>query len=109
MEQLDEGRRLGGDNSILHNSLQRAYHGKGLRQEALDATRLQFERSGDSEAVAALGRGYEAGGYEQAMRSVTEARAARAETSYVESRTIAKLCMRAGDEGRALDWLEKGV
>ena len=109
LEQLDEARRLGASNFVLHYGLQNAYWGKRLKQRALIEEREWFEALGASGVAAALDRGYEAGGYEQAMRSAAQALAARAETTYVEPRTIAHIFMKGGDKGRALDWLEEGV
>jgi TolB-like protein len=84
--------------------LRSCYHQKGMYEESLALTRKIFITEGDDDLLEALDRGYDQGGYKEAMRQVAEALAARSNRAY--SLGIAKFYTYAGEKDRALDWLE---
>ncbi len=63
---------------------------------------------GEDEVEEALDRGYAQGGYQGAMRRAAETLAARSRTTFVPPLGVARLYIFAGDNDRALEWLEKG-
>jgi hypothetical protein len=62
---------------------------------------------GDGEVVEALDAGWAKGGYRGAMRLAGQKLAARSERSHVSSVRVARVFAHAGENGRALDFLEK--
>ena len=86
------------------SGLRNCFHQKGMYEEALDATRKLFNARGDHDLVEAIERGNEEGGYHIAMRLAAEALVARSNRAY--SLGIATLYTFAGENDRALDWLE---
>ena len=63
---------------------------------------------GDHEVEEALDRGYAQGGYQGAMRRAAETLVARSKITFVPPFPIARLYAVAGENDRALEWLEKG-
>jgi tetratricopeptide (TPR) repeat protein len=92
---------------VALSTLRSAYHVKHMDKEALEVWKVSYAARGDEEAVEALARGFEAGGYGGALRSVAEMLAARSKTSYVSPWQIGTLFTRAGQNDEALDWLER--
>ena len=92
---------------VALSTLRSALHMKHMTKEALEVWKASYAARGDEEAVEALARGFEAGGYSGALRSVAEMLAARSKTSYVSPWQIGTLFTRAGKKDEALDWLEK--
>jgi len=92
--------------NVARTALQYAFIAKGMRDEQLA---LQRERiAHDPERVAAFERGLAEGGYEGAQRGIADVLAAR----YLDSGRghavgIALRYFDAGDNDRAIDWLEK--
>jgi adenylate cyclase len=78
----------------------------GRHEDALRMWRASYGALGDEEAVAALTRGYRAGGYNEALRAVADTFVVRAQSRYVTPWQIATLYTRAGEGGLALDYLE---
>ena len=82
--------------------------GKGMDQEAMSTIKEYLKVYGIADADALMDEGFAEGGYRGAMRRAGEAlgeRAARGEASPTD---VVWLYLCAGDESRALDWLEKG-
>jgi len=75
--------------------------------DALVAEKARWAARGDREIEEALTRGYAKGGYRGAMRQEADVLAARSRVARIQSITVAKLYVRAGQTDRALDWLEK--
>ncbi len=85
------------------------FHEKGMYEEALAEAKKYFDLLGHSEVAEALDRGYAQGGYRGAMRIGAETLAARSGTTFVRPVAIARLYARAGENDRALEWLERAV
>jgi eukaryotic-like serine/threonine-protein kinase len=100
---------LRADLSISYVCMQRAYMAKGMRDELLADQRLRISR--DPERVAAFNKGLAEGGYEGAQRAIADVLAARFERTQDPSSVslwgIALRYLDAGDNERALSWLQK--
>ncbi len=99
---------------IVTSTLRTTYHLLGRYEEAMEMWRTSYRAAGDTEALAALDRGYDSGGYEAALKAVAElfvARAqtyaTRADTEFVTPWQIATLYTRAGEKELALEYLER--
>ena len=95
------------NNLQVLGTLKTTYHLKGMYEEALDIWRKSFALKGDQEALEALERGYEEGGYSGALSSVAEKMIERSRTTFVTPWQIATLYTRAEKNEEALIWLEK--
>jgi eukaryotic-like serine/threonine-protein kinase len=95
------------DFSSVHMGLWCAYHKKEMDGEALQEAKRFFSALHDSEAVDVLEKGYSAGGYRMAVKCAADVLAARSSSTHVSSVRIARLYAHAGENGQALDWLEK--
>jgi TolB-like protein/cytochrome c-type biogenesis protein CcmH/NrfG len=85
-----------------------ALHYAGRFEQALDAEReLAAAGRGDPELAAALDAGYAENGYRGAMRRAADLLATRESTDYVAPNRVARYYFRAGEDGLALDWLER--
>jgi serine/threonine-protein kinase len=97
------------DLSISYVCMQRAYMAKGMRDELLADQRLRISR--DPERVAAFNKGLAEGGYEGAQRAIADVLAARFErtqgTTSVSLWGIALRYLDAGDNDRAMNWLQR--
>jgi TolB-like protein/tRNA A-37 threonylcarbamoyl transferase component Bud32/Tfp pilus assembly protein PilF len=92
---------------VALSTLRSAFHMKHMYKEALEVWKASYAARGDQEAVEALARGFEEGGYSGALGRVAETLAARSKTTYVSPWQIGTLYTRAGKNDEALDWLEK--
>jgi serine/threonine-protein kinase len=92
---------------LAHEGLWVTFHQKQMHEEALAEAKKYFEVLDDREAAQALERGYKEAGYSGAMSLVAEKLSERSEQIYVQSSQIARLYDFAGDNGRAVEWLEK--
>ena len=79
-----------------------------MYEEALAEAKKYYAALGDHESAQALDLGYAQGGYQEAMRRAAETLAARSRTTFVPPLDVATLYTYAGDNNRALEWLEKG-
>ena len=84
-----------------------AYFRKGLYDDALRAARDYFVAAGDGEFVDALGTGRGQAAYRAAMLRTGEAMAARSTRRHIPAIRIARMFAHAGDNDRALQWLER--
>jgi hypothetical protein len=66
-----------------------------------------YELSGDAEMVEALERGNLRPGYPGAMREAAQILVRRARTRFVAGSQVALLFVHAGENERAMEWLEK--
>jgi serine/threonine-protein kinase len=105
IDRLEEVLRTSPRDPIALSTLRTAYHMTGRHEQAMDIWRRSYE--GDPARLAALERGWEAGGYSGALRAAAEALEAQSETSFVTPWQIGTLYTRAGDAQRALDYLER--
>lgn len=78
-----------------------------MYEEALDAQRSYFASIGHREGEEALTRGYAEGGYRGAMRRAADTLAARSLRTHTGAKIAASLYARAGENERALEWLER--
>jgi serine/threonine-protein kinase len=92
---------------VALNGLVVAYHHKGLYKEELETERSRQALRNDRAVVAALDAGYAEAGYRGAMRRVADTLAARARSGGVGWLQVAGLYVRAGDDGQALQWIER--
>ena len=94
--------------TFAQTGLWNVFHLKQMYAEALEVAKAYFSALGDHEVEEALDRGYAQGGYQGAMRRAAETLAARSRTTFVPPLGVARLYRYAGDNDRALEWLEKG-
>jgi len=85
-----------------------AFHHKQMYEEALAATKAQYAAIGFREGEEALTRGFEEAGYTGAMNSAADTWAEISRVTYIMPFLIAQLYALAGNNDRALDWLERG-
>lgn len=83
-------------------------HSERRFDEALAAAKADFQISwGDDEIVEILERGYQNGGYREAMKLVAETLERRSETVYVSAIDVAVLYSHADLAEKSLEWLER--
>jgi serine/threonine-protein kinase len=95
------------DYSSAHMGLWGAFYKKGLDQEALAEAKKFFGVLGDREVVEALDHGRAEAGYRGAMKRAGDTLAARSRRSHVPAIRIARVYAHAGENERALEWLEQ--
>lgn len=105
--QLRKTLRMESNFPAAHMGLWGAFYQKGMYEEALVEAKKFFTLLGDNEVAEALARGHAAAGYSRAMRLAAETLAARSSQTHVPGIRIARLYAHAGENGRALEWLEK--
>jgi TolB-like protein/Tfp pilus assembly protein PilF len=105
--QLDQSLLAEPGFASAHMGLWGAYACKGMYPEALDEARKFFAVLDDNEVAEVLGRGYSGSDYHKAMHAGAAALAGRAHHSFVSSVRIARLYAQAGENRKAIDWLEK--
>jgi len=93
--------------SSAHLGLWAAYYKKGMDKEAVQEAVQFFAAIPDQEAVRALQEGYREAGYRRAMKRAADTLAARSERVHVPAVRVARLYAHAGENERALYWLEK--
>jgi TolB-like protein/Tfp pilus assembly protein PilF len=100
---------LGADPSFssAHMGLWGAFCRKGMPEDALVEAREFFAVLGDHEVEDALRRGYAEGGYSRAMHLGAEMLAERSRNCHVPSVRIARLYVHAGENDRAMEWLQR--
>jgi serine/threonine protein kinase/Tfp pilus assembly protein PilF len=85
-----------------------AYYLKGMLAEAYETNRMFYSAMGMQEGVQALTAGFEDGGYTGAKKKLAELWEQISQVAYVMPYYIAEAYITAGDNARALHWLEKG-
>jgi len=93
------------DAPIAKQALNSALVAKQVYSEALE---LDRQNARDQEIKDALDRGYAEGGYPGSRRALAEAQAARFRPGRGGATAIARNYIAAGDNDRAIEWLEKG-
>jgi eukaryotic-like serine/threonine-protein kinase len=91
---------------LVHRYLWTASHNRGRLDRALEAARRFLELLGHADVADAMQRGYEAGGYDRAMKVGADMLAERFGTTYVQPSEVARLYAYAGDADRAFAWLD---
>jgi serine/threonine protein kinase len=92
---------------LAHEGLWVAFHQKQMDEEALAEAKKYFNVQGDREVAEALEHGYAEAGYPGAMSLAAEKLSERSEQTYVQPSQLARLYDFAGDNDRALEWLEQ--
>jgi len=95
------------DFTLTHGFLWDALHRKGLFGEAIAEARTFYTGRGDDETADALARAYTDGGYRHAMRVAADMMASRFSNRYVHPTAVARLYVYAGENDKAIEWLEK--
>jgi Tfp pilus assembly protein PilF len=95
------------DYSSAHLGLWGAYYKKGMLKEALAEAKRFFAVIHEDEVVKALDRGDAEGGYKSAMKRAAEVMAERSQHTHIPAIRVARLYAHAGDNDRAMQWLEK--
>jgi len=93
--------------SSAHLGLWGAFYRNGRHDDALAEAAKFFAVLGDHEVEGALRRGFEHGGYSRAMCLGAELLAKRCRSCHVPSVRIARLYAHAGENDRAMEWLER--
>jgi TolB-like protein/tetratricopeptide (TPR) repeat protein len=94
------------DMRVPFSVMQYVYMVKGMRDEQLADQRLRI--ANDPERIAAFERGLAEGGYEGAQRGIADVLAARyAKSQYHNAPGVALRYLDAGDNDRAIEWLQK--
>jgi len=109
-EAIDQMRKVAQaepDLSSVHLGLWGAYFKKGADDKALAEAKRFFSILGDSEVVKALDAGWVQGGYRPAMKRAGDALSARYERTYYPAIRVARVLAHAGENERALQFLEK--
>jgi len=92
----------------VHYALWVAYDQKRMHDRAIEEAKKWFSATGGREEVVnALRRGYANGGYRSAMRQAADTLAEISTRTYVLPIRVAQLYARAGENDRALEWLER--
>jgi len=86
-----------------------AHYRKGMYEDALAEAAKFFAVLGDHEVEDALRRGYAEGGYSKAMHFGAEILATRSGRRYVPGVRIARLYAHAGENDRAMEWLQMAL
>ncbi len=94
------------DFSSAHMGLWGAFYKKEMYAEALAEAKKFFEVLSDREVVEALEKGYAGAGYRGAMKNAADKLVARAKRKHVPAIRTARLYAHAGENERALEWLE---
>ena len=82
--------------------------GKGMNQEALSPMEEYLKIYGISDPKAVMEQGFAEGGFQGAMRRAGEALGELASKGEVSPIDVVCLYLCAGEENRAIDWLERG-
>ncbi len=93
------------DSRIALTSLRTLYHLQKKFAEAFLIWKKCY--SSDPEAIEALDKGYEEGGYSKALQRLAELLIERSKTEFVTPWQIGTIYARAGMKKEALEWLEK--
>jgi TolB-like protein/tetratricopeptide (TPR) repeat protein len=98
---------IGPNKASNYLGLWGAYHRKGMYAEAIAAARNYFVAAGDGEFAEALGTGRDRAAYRAAMIRTGEAMVEGSKRRHVPALRIARMFAHAGDNDRAIEWLEK--
>ena len=109
MEQIEEARRFGADNFVLHDCLQSVYYGTGRHEENYQQQMFWFSALGDSEVANALEEGHGLGGPSKALENAADTLAARAASAFVPPESVFLLYAMAGEKEKTIEWLERGL
>ena len=107
IEQMTKVAKAEPDFSSVHLGLWGAYFKKGADAEALAEAKKFFGVLGDREVVEALDAGWAQGGYRPAMKRAGDALEARSQRTYYPAIRVARVLAHAGENERALQFLEK--
>ncbi|HEY5690604.1 MAG TPA: hypothetical protein VIS49_04025, partial [Cyclobacteriaceae bacterium] len=94
-------------NTIALAALWTIYHNMGQYDKALETAKVLYSERREYRAVEMLITGNQEGGYKVAMERVAEAFIEKMDTTYFAHWQIATLYTRAGNQNKALEWLQK--
>jgi len=86
--------------------LWQAYHHTGRYDQAVGSITEYFSKWDDDEMAEVVREAYEEAGYEEAMRRAGEKLVERSETFYVLGTQVASFFAYAGENDRAVEWLQ---
>jgi len=107
VEEFRVALRLTPDLPFAQHALSDALHLRGSYEEAFAAEKSYLSAVRDVEAEAALTEGYAEGGYTESMRRLANKMAERSLKTKTRAFWLAGLYIRAGENERALEWLER--
>jgi tetratricopeptide (TPR) repeat protein len=107
--QLQHALKTAPNSPELHGYLRDAFMAQEMYDEALAEWKALFFTPGERGLPEIMERGYVEGGFREAARRTAETWAARSDTIYVPPNGVAALFAAAGEDDRALDWLERGL
>jgi TolB-like protein/DNA-binding winged helix-turn-helix (wHTH) protein/Tfp pilus assembly protein PilF len=87
----------------------RVLHTMGKSAEALAECKRSYELLNDAEVLQALEQGERQSGYAGAMKSAARVLERRTRTTYVSGINVARLYAFAGENARAVEWLETAL
>jgi TolB-like protein/tetratricopeptide (TPR) repeat protein len=93
------------DSRIALTTLRTVYHMQKKYEEAFSIWKRTYPN--DPEAIEALDKGYQEGGYSKALQNLAEMLIERSKTIYVTPWQIGTIYTRAGMKKEAIEWLEK--
>ena len=111
-EAIDQFRRVlktVPNHGVAADVLVLAYHQKGMYKEALEQKKTYYESIGLMDGAEALTRGYEKGGYREAMASAAQMWEELSHVTFILPWYVAESYAYAGNKEKTLDWLERGV
>jgi len=97
------------DNVAAFSMLSSVYSAKGMYDEWLAAAQSYYSMIGIPQAEEALASGYAEGGYRAAARRLGDTLTALRSVRHFSPVGIAESYLIAGENSRALDWLERGL
>ena len=100
--------RTSPNDPAAHTNLWELFHLKAQYDEALQEAKAFYAGLELTPVVEAMSRGYETGGYPEAMRAAAEKLAAIWRQAYFSPTLIGVLYAAAGETEKTLEWLEKG-
>ncbi len=100
--------RIVPNNPMAQSGLQKVYAAQGSYEEAVEITRTLWTYMGYGGMEGAMARGFERGGYREALRGAADYVASLSSERYVPPVEVASLYAIAGEDSLAVDWLERG-
>jgi tetratricopeptide (TPR) repeat protein len=94
---------------VAHDALWDLFFLKHSYEDALREAKASFVSVGRQDVADAMARAYEKGGYPGAMEAGANALVAARSRAYVGAVSIARSCVHAGQNDRALEWLGSAV
>ena len=107
IEQAKTALQTAPDQPVALSALWQALDQRHRYDEASRAASQYLAATAQPAAALAVTRGFAERGYREAMRRGADSMSAHSTTEYVTASDVAMLYAAAGDNGRAIDWLER--